>query len=284
MIVFAVAAAVSVAAAAIVRATALRLGIVVPPRPDRWHRSPTPTYGGMALLASVAIALAIAGPRPIPQILPVLGVGLALFVVGWYDDLVPMSALTKMVSSLAVAAFFVFTLATFDATPAQATLTLAAVIWFGFIDNAINLLDNMDGLAAGVSAIAAFALAAVFAPELGPLVYLLVALGGALVGFLVWNRHPARIFMGNCGSLAVGGILAACATLAIARAGSAMAAVAAVLVLIVPIFDTAFVVLLRRLAGRSTTRGNIDHTSRRRRSRFSTSSAWEGRRPRTGCD
>jgi UDP-GlcNAc:undecaprenyl-phosphate/decaprenyl-phosphate GlcNAc-1-phosphate transferase len=260
---FTVAFAVCVAAAGLVRSIALRLGVVVPTRPDRWHRSPTPTYGGIALIVAVAVALAVARPGPIDADLPILGVGLVLFVAGWYDDLVPMSALTKMVSSLAVAAFFVFTLTTFKITPWQASLTVLAVIWFGFIDNAINLLDNMDGLAAGVSAIAAIALAAIFGRELGPLVYVLVALGGALAGFLVWNRHPAKIFMGNCGSLAIGGILAACATLGVARAETATAAVAAALVLVVPIFDTMFVVLLRRLAGRSTTRGNIDHTSHR---------------------
>jgi UDP-GlcNAc:undecaprenyl-phosphate GlcNAc-1-phosphate transferase len=258
-----VAFAVSVAAAGAVRALALRLGIVVPPRPDRWHRAPTPTYGGIAVIASLGVALAVAGPRPLAAVMPILGVAVALFAAGSYDDLVPMSALTKMVSSLSVAAFFVVTLTSFEVTPWQAMLTLAAIVWFGFIDNAINLLDNMDGLAAGVSAIAAFALAWVFHAELGPLVPVLVALGSALLGFLVWNHHPAKIFMGNCGSLAIGGILAGCSIYAIARAGTGLAAAAAALILIVPIFDTTFVVLLRRLAGRSTTRGNIDHTSHR---------------------
>jgi len=103
-----------------------------------------------------------------------------------------------------------------------------------------------------------------FEHELGPaLVALLVPLAGGLAGFLVWNRNPAKMFMGNCGSLAIGGIVAAAATVAIARAGTPAAAAAAALILVVPIFDSAFVVLLRRLAGRSTTRGNIDHTSHR---------------------
>jgi UDP-GlcNAc:undecaprenyl-phosphate/decaprenyl-phosphate GlcNAc-1-phosphate transferase len=261
--VLAVAAVLSAIGAGAVRMTMLRLGIVVQPRPDRWHRTPTPTYGGVAILGSVAAALALATPGWFDGLLPLVAVGVALFAAGWYDDLAPMSALEKMVSSLAVAAFFVFTLSGVGATPWQAALTVVAVIWFGFIDNAVNLLDNMDGLAAGVSAIAALALAVIFSRELGPAAALLVALGGALLGFLVWNRHPAKIFMGNCGSLAIGGLLAACATLAIARAGTATAAAAAVLILVVPIVDTAFVVLLRRLAGRSTTRGNIDHTSHR---------------------
>jgi UDP-GlcNAc:undecaprenyl-phosphate GlcNAc-1-phosphate transferase len=241
----------------------LRLGSVVPPRPDRWHRTPTPTYGGIAILGGALVALLLAEPGTVQSVLPLVAVAIALFAAGLYDDLVPMSALEKMVSSLAVAAFFVFTLPGAAATPAQAMLTVVAVIWFGFIDNAVNLLDNMDGLATGVSAIAALALAWIFSSELGPAASLLVAVAGGLLGFLLWNRHPAKIFMGNCGSLAIGGLLAACATLAIARAETATSAVAAALILAVPIVDTTFVVLLRRLAGRSTTRGNIDHTSHR---------------------
>ncbi len=238
--------------------------IVVPPRPDRWHQTPTPTYGGVGVLAGLAVGGAIAGALD-PASWPVLSAGLALFVVGWFDDLMPMSALAKMVSSLAVAAFFVFTLSTLhDATPAHAALTITAVLWVGGLVNAINLLDNIDGLAGGVTAIAALGLAVAFGPELGPaLVALLVCLAGGLLGFLVWNWNPAKIFMGNCGSLAIGGLIAAAATVGISRAGSVTAAAAAALVLVVPLFDSAFVVLLRRLAGRSTTRGNIDHTSHR---------------------
>ncbi len=261
--VFAVAGVLSAIGAGLVRATMLRLGIVVQPRPDRWHRAPTPTYGGVAILLAVAIALAVVTPGALASLLALGAAGIALFAAGWYDDLVPMSALEKLVSSLAVAAFFIYTLGGVRATPLQAALTVVAVIWFGFIDNAVNLLDNMDGLASGVSAIAAIALAVVFSPEIQAASTLLMALAGALLGFLAWNRYPAKIFMGNCGSLSIGGLLAASATLAIARAATLTAAAAAALILIVPIVDTIFVVLLRRLAGRSTTRGNIDHTSHR---------------------
>jgi UDP-GlcNAc:undecaprenyl-phosphate/decaprenyl-phosphate GlcNAc-1-phosphate transferase len=260
--VFAAAALVSAAAAGVVRAAMLRLGIVVPPRPDRWHRSPTPTYGGTAILLAVIVALLVA-PAPLRTYASLGLVGAALFVAGWYDDVAPMSALAKMVSSLSVAAFFVFSLTSFTVTPGAAALTLLAVVAFGFVDNAVNLLDNMDGLAAGVSAIACVALALIFPRELGGNVWFLIALAGALAGFLLWNWRPAKLFMGNCGSLAIGGVVAAAAILAVARAGTVESGVAAGLALVVPIFDTTFVVLLRRLAGRSTTRGNIDHTSHR---------------------
>ena len=259
----AAAAAASLVVAGVVRRIALANGIVVPPRPDRWHRAPTPTYGGIGIVVGLAAGALVAGALPQAS-WPVLAAGAALFVVGWYDDLMPLSALAKMVSSLAVAAFFVLSLTNLQTTPMHAALTLAAVLWFAGLVNAVNLLDNMDGLAAGVTAIAAVGLALTFQRELAaPLAALLFVLAASLAGFLFWNAYPARLFMGNCGSLAIGGVVAGCATLAVARGRSLPALVAAASILAVPIFDSAFVVLLRRLAGRSATRGNIDHTSHR---------------------
>jgi UDP-GlcNAc:undecaprenyl-phosphate GlcNAc-1-phosphate transferase len=258
-----IAALVGGAGGAVVRRGAIRLGAVVPPRPDRWHRTPTPTFGGIAILTAVFVALAIGGGIT-RETAPILAVASGLFVIGWYDDLEPLSAIAKMVNSLAAAAFFAYTLLPSGAMPVEAGWAVVAILAFGGLDNAVNLLDNMDGLAAGVTAIAALALGLTFRAELGPTVGLVpFALCGGLLGFLLWNRHPARLFMGNCGSLAIGGIVAGCAIYAVAHAGSAIAAAAAALILVVPIFDTTFVVLLRRLAGRSTTRGNIDHMSHR---------------------
>jgi UDP-GlcNAc:undecaprenyl-phosphate GlcNAc-1-phosphate transferase len=254
---------VSAAACGAVQRASLRLGLVVAPRPDRWHRHPTPTFGGIGVLLGV-FAAAVAAHGVSLASAPVLAVGVALFWIGWYDDWAPMSAIAKMVTSLAVAAFFVMTLAGFVSTPIMASLTIGAILAFAGVVNAINLLDNMDGLAAGLSAIAAVGLAAAFRAELGlPIVVVLVGLAGALGGFLFWNRPPARLFMGNCGSLCVGGIIAACATVGVSGAGTPQAFGAAALILIVPLFDSAFVILLRRLAGRSPTQGNIDHTSHR---------------------
>lgn len=260
----AVAAAVSFMVAGFVRRTALARGIVVAPRPDRWHQVPTPTYGGIGVFAGVLAGSALAGGLGAPA-WPVLLAGAALFAIGWFDDMMQMSALAKMVASLAVAAFFVLSMvSTSMTTPMHAALTVLAILFFGGLDNAINLLDNIDGLAAGVTAIAAAGLALTFAAELGPaIVTVLLTLAGALAGFLGWNRYPARMFMGNCGSLAIGGVIAASATIAITRSGMPRDAAAALLILVVPVFDSSFVILLRRLAGRSTTRGNIDHTSHR---------------------
>jgi UDP-GlcNAc:undecaprenyl-phosphate GlcNAc-1-phosphate transferase len=270
-LVFATSLLVSLVAGAVVRRVALHYGAVVPLRPDRWHRHPTPTFGGIALVLGIAAGLAVQRHLWIPEMRVagmVLGVGAALFAIGWYDDVRPFTAIRKVVNSLAAAGFFVFVLSyatpSFGAGLAGAVLSLAAVLAFAGLDNAVNLLDNMDGLAAGLVAIAAAGLAVTFPDALGPaLVAVLAALAGALVGFLAWNHAPARLFMGNCGSLAIGGLLAACAIVAAARTGTLQATAAAALILIAPIFDTSFVILLRRLARRSTTAGNVDHTSHR---------------------
>src|SRR4029077_14232778 len=110
--------------------------------------------------------------------------------------------------------------------------------------HAFNLLDNMDGLAAGVAFVAAGFLAWLLGPSLGaPIVVLLVALCGALIVFLYWNRPPARLFMGDCGSLFIGAVLAGASLVPVLRdpAPFPWTALLIAVILVVPLFDTAFV-------------------------------------------
>ncbi|MBI4263024.1 MAG: hypothetical protein HY657_01490 [Acidobacteria bacterium] len=272
IVVFAVATAAAVAAGALVRRVAPAIGAVVPPRPDRWHDTPTPTMGGVAIAAATmagfaAVTLrpeAIGAPR---EWLAVLLAALAMFVVGVLDDRLQLSPVAKLVSSLAIGAFLVFALA--GAEPAGAlpsSYTLVATIWFAGICHAFNLLDNMDGLAAGVAFIATIFLSALLGAFLGPtLVVLLTALAGALLGFLYWNRPPARMFMGDCGSLFIGALLAAASLVPVfqSRVAFISPAVIVALVFVVPLFDTGFVLVLRRLAGRKASKGGTDHVSHR---------------------
>ena len=130
----------------------------------------------------------------------------------------------------------------------------------------MNLLDNMDGLAAGVSAIAAAFLGWNFLATTDAEA-LCGRFAGALAGFLVYNPHPASIFMGDCGSLFIGFFLA-CAALLNGSAGGRSRSVVAVLavpvlVLLMPIFDTTLVTIVRKVAGRSVSQGGRDHTSHR---------------------
>jgi len=271
-VVFAIAAACSVAGGAVVRRLAPASGAVVPPRPDRWHLSPTPTLGGIAIAAGTIAGFAAIVARPDlvgtpAEWFPVPLAALAMFVVGVLDDRLQLSPLAKLVASLAIGAFLVFALAGAEPDGAlPSPYTLVATVWFAGICHAMNLLDNMDGLAAGVGLIAAIFLAALLPGFLGPaLVVLLTALAGALLGFLYWNRSRARLFMGDCGSLFIGALIAAASLVPVYNAPLAFInpAVIVVLILIVPLFDTGFVLVLRRLAGRKATKGGTDHVSHR---------------------
>jgi UDP-GlcNAc:undecaprenyl-phosphate GlcNAc-1-phosphate transferase len=262
----------AVAAGGAVRRLATVHGAVVPPRPDRWHSAPTPTMGGIAIVAATAagFAVGLAGPvlqGDLVEWLAVLVAGLAMFTVGLFDDRLQLSPVAKLVASLAVGAFLVFALAGVEPEGAlPSSYTLIGTIWFAGLCHAFNLLDNMDGLAAGVALIATAFLAALLSPSLGAgLFILLLSLVGALAGFLYWNRPRARLFMGDCGSLFIGAILAGVSLVPVfhARIAFVSPSVLAVLILVVPLFDTAFVLVLRRLAGRSATRGGTDHVSHR---------------------
>jgi UDP-GlcNAc:undecaprenyl-phosphate GlcNAc-1-phosphate transferase len=129
----------------------------------------------------------------------------------------------------------------------------------------MNLLDNMDGLATGVAFVASFFLALIFGETLGNGVDVwLISFAGALLGFLYWNRSRARLFMGDSGSLFLGATLGGASLVPVFHAPSPIQpALVVVMVLLVPLFDTSFVLVLRRAAGRSATRGGTDHVSHR---------------------
>jgi UDP-GlcNAc:undecaprenyl-phosphate/decaprenyl-phosphate GlcNAc-1-phosphate transferase len=260
----AVAIVAALAGGAVVRRVAIRRGAVVPPRQDRWHRESTPTLGGLAIAFATLAGLLIGG-RPSWEAAVVFAVALTMLAVGLVDDRFRLSALAKLVASLAAAAIVVYALTAVRGAPASPALTVLAIVWFAGVVHAVNLLDNMDGLAGGVGLLAAGAFSIVFGDRLGlSMVVGLWALAGALVGFLFWNRPPSRLFMGDCGSLFIGSILAGSSLVVVFGSPRPLVdAVAVGLVLAVPLFDTGFVLILLRLAGRSATRGGTDHVSHR---------------------
>ncbi|HEV3217885.1 MAG TPA: hypothetical protein VGZ27_19320 [Vicinamibacterales bacterium] len=254
-----------------VRQIGLRGFSLIAPRPDRWHSAATPGMGGVGFAAAAAIACtagAIAAGifpyRPFEFAVP--GAAVAMLIVGTLDDRFQFSPLSKLVSSLIVGALTVFVISAAEGRSLPWPATLAAVVWFGGVVHALNLLDNMDGLAAGVGMIAAAFLAGLFAPIFKDFIVLyLWTVVGSLAGFLYWNSKPAKLFMGDSGSLFIGGTLAAASLIPLTMPGPSVVTSAAVvlLVLSVPLFDTGFVLVLRRLAGLKATRGGTDHVSHR---------------------
>jgi len=253
--------ALGLATTAITRRIAVSTGRVAVPRADRWHGRPTALGGGVAMFIAFMPALLLGGA---PFSL-VLGAG-AMFLLGLVDDAIGLRPYTKLIAQFAVASVTVVAGIGLPWSHWPLLNQAIGIFWIVGITNALNLLDNMDGLAGGVTVEAALFQAAYFFLErqthLGVLALCLAAACGA---FLVFNWSPASIFMGDAGSMFLGYCLAVMATLHdYGRARGLVAAlVAPVLVMLVPIFDTIFVTTTRILQGRSVTTGGRDHTSHR---------------------
>jgi len=263
-----------------VRYAARRYDWVAYPVKDRWHKTPTALMGGIAIYLAMAVPLffladfeglwhALAGgrtQRAAPSIDAAIWIGATLsFVLGGIDDFLRIKPHTKLIGQILTASlmtFLGFRLHWFGSLTLD---TLVTLFWIVGITNAFNLIDNMDGLCAGVGMIAAWYFGVLFLSGSGSGLAAALLIAGSLGGFLVYNFNPASIFMGDSGSLVIGFTLA---MLGIHYAESLAAAPIAlygvpVMILLVPILDTTLVTLIRLLSGRKASTGGRDHTSHR---------------------
>ncbi len=249
-----------------VREAAHKFGFVAKPKSDRWHKRPTAMLGGVAIfLATVSVYLLFV-PKTTESLIILAG-GSILFLVGLIDDILPVKPYQKLIGQFVGAAIVIGYGLVLPWTNSEVINIAITGFWLIGITNAINLLDNMDGLSPGIAAIAAFSLAIGFGAsgQANELLFL-SAFIGALIGFLFFNFNPASIFMGDSGSLFVGFLLAASVLLTdVGGRSRGIVSILAVpaLVLFVPIFDTTFVTLLRKIWGRKASQGGRDHTSHR---------------------
>ena len=235
------------------------------PKADRWHERPTALMGGVAIFLAATVAVGLVSRTP-----GIMGIWLGaslMFMTGLVDDLKNIKPATKLVAQIIATGLLLYSGYTFaPAFPIWISFPLT-FLWVIGITNAINLLDNMDGLAAGIAAIASLFLAS-FSWLVGSAagVGMALATAGAAAGFLVFNFKPARIFMGDSGSLFLGYMIASLSIVIQAfipsSQGLAVYLVSAA-VLAVPIFDTTLVTMIRPIAGRSVSQGGRDHTSHR---------------------
>jgi len=250
----------------VVRMLARRYGAVARPKTDRWHKRPTAMLGGVAIWLSVLVSIEFFVPHT-TYFWVILRASSFLFLVGLVDDIFHVKPYQKLIGQILGSAYVVYYGLSLPWSGSALLNMALAIFWLIGITNAINLLDNMDGLASGIAIIAAGFLAVSFI-NTGQLVeaYMLMAFGGALLGFLVYNSNPASIFMGDCGSMFVGFFLASSALVNVTggRTRSLLPVLAVpILVLFIPIFDTTFVTVLRKLSGRAASQGGRDHTSHR---------------------
>ena len=253
----------------VVLTVARRMGWVVQPRSDRWHKKPTAVYGGVGIFVAMAAAFALTMPHP-PEQLTLLLCASGMFLVGLIDDAMEMKPQLKLVCQVLLALLAVSLGVRLDAEiiPWAWISIPLAVFWMVGITNAVNILDNMDGLSSGVVFIASVVLSVgSFLNEFTEVGPLAAMLSGAALGFLLYNFNPAKIFMGDCGSMFLGFMLAGISILSTNTAAGAshlvMSLVLPLGALVVPIFDTTLVSYQRTMHGRSIAQGGRDHSSHR---------------------
>ncbi len=287
---------VSILATRVVRSLSVRRGFIDRPGGHKQHDRPVALGGGVALYATVAacilggtlaallaarlgktdwlpplLATHLEGvAKRLPSLLGILAAALVLHVVGLIDDRRPLGPWSKFAAQVAVAVFTsgVLGIRIMEGFLPAPLSVAATVLWIVVITNAFNFLDNMDGLSAGVGAVASlvFAIAAlsvgqIFVPALA------LVLAGALCGFLVFNFHPATIFMGDAGSLPLGFLMSVLTILTTyydpRKDLTPLGIVVPLVVLAVPLYDVLSVVIHRLRLGVSPLRGDRRHFSHR---------------------
>lgn len=259
-----------------VKRFAQQIGAIdVPKDTRRMHKEPVPRLGGLAIFMAFLVSVLVFGKLDM-QMLCVLMGALLIVVLGIFDDVLALGARLKFIVQIGAAAIPVcigglqinmFTnLNPFSEQPYFHLGILAVpitIIWIVGITNAVNLIDGLDGLAVGVSSIAAITMLAValLTGEMG-IAVLMGALAGGCIGFMPYNLNPAKIFMGDTGSTFLGYMLATASIMGLFKFYAVISFAVPFLILGLPIFDTANAIIRRIAEGRSPMspdRGHVHH-------------------------
>ena len=249
----------------IVRGLALKVKCVSVPKQDRWHSQPVPLLGGVAIFIAFLIPYLLLCRGGVPFWLLLMGAACAV-TLGLSDDLIRINPASKLIGQILIACIAIrYGLMFVPEAPFLIGIPLT-ILWIAGMMNAVNLLDNMDGLAGGIAAISGLFLCFNALLHGHPQVAVMMgAVVGAALGFLYYNFSPAKIFMGDSGSMLLGYLLAMGALLQTNQNVSNLIMTLAlpVLVLSVPVFDTTFVTMMRKLNQLPVSRGGRDHLSHR---------------------
>jgi UDP-GlcNAc:undecaprenyl-phosphate GlcNAc-1-phosphate transferase len=254
--------------------TRLASVLVAAPSNERWHERPTPLLGGIGIYVGISVGLWLAiavGAIPLDEAILGIYVGITLlFVAGVVDDLRALPPLAKLAVQIAAAVLVVATGTRVELIHTPVVAWALALFWLVGMTNAFNLLDNMDGLAATLAAIAFvfFAIDAVSTHPNDTVLVLALAGACACAGFLPFNLRPHRkalVFMGDSGSQVLGFTLASLGLLASWNVAESTVAtfLLPILILAVPVLDTTLVTVVRLLEGRPISQGGRDHSSHR---------------------
>ncbi|RKD22040.1 undecaprenyl-phosphate alpha-N-acetylglucosaminyl 1-phosphate transferase [Caminicella sporogenes] len=273
-----VAAMVSLVTTPLVKKLAYKLGAIDIPKDDRRiHKTPIPRLGGLAIYLGFLISVLIF--LEVDRAIAGMIIGASIIIItGIIDDLNPLPPKVKLtlqiISALVLVKFGVKIdfISNFFKSGKVIDLKILSIpitiFWIVGITNTVNLIDGLDGLAAGISSIVAITLAYIayvnqsIIPNAGETAILTLIVAGACIGFLPYNFNPAKIFMGDTGSLFLGFILAAISINGSIKGATTLAIVVPILALGLPIFDTAFAILRRVYNGRpimEADKGHLHH-------------------------
>ena len=268
-----VTALVSAALTQAVMMTARRFNLIANPKADRWHQTPTALYGGVAIVLTFLLASAWTLLRHAPpasyEVCGLFVGGVFLFVLGVRDDAVPLNPLVKLLGQVMAVTPFLMGMGLTHPSPLYVFALPIVLLWMVALTNAFNLLDNMNGLSAGTAA-AVGGVLSIYAFQHGDSTVgtLSALLSASCLGFLYFNCRfatPAHIFMGDCGSMFLGYMLAGLTVIGVVRPQAAPLSSLTIpfLLMTVPIFDTMLVIVRRKKEGRAISQGGKDHSSHR---------------------
>lgn len=246
----------------------------IPKDNRRMHKIPMPLMGGLAIYIGVVISMLIFLPITIP-LLSVIVAGSLVVISGIIDDIKDISPKFKLLFQLLASIVLIIggvriTFITNPFSNSQQLFNLGwlsapiSLIWIIGITNTLNLIDGLDGLAAGIALISSLSLLVV-AYSLGytNTMVLSAILAGACLGFLPFNFRPARIFMGDTGALFIGFMLAVISIEGVMKSVATISMVVPIFVLGLPILDTLFAICRRLLSGKSIVVGDKSHIHHR---------------------
>lgn len=258
----------------LVRILAIKVKAMDKPDGRKVHISLMPRMGGLAICLGFWIAVLL-NQEITPAVCGLLTGGLVVCLVGIADDIWGISPRLKLLGQIMAAciAFYYGIRVDFLTNPFAGVFNLNAyylnyfltVLWIVGVTNAVNLIDGLDGLAAGVSAIAAVTMGIIsllerFSPEAAILAFILAA---STLGFLKYNFHPARIFMGDTGSMFLGFNLSAIAIMGLTKGPTVISILLPVVILGIPILDTLFAILRRYTSGKPIFSPDKEHLHHR---------------------
>lgn len=253
-----------------------KIGALDIPKDDRrMHTKAMPRLGGLAIYLGTMLSVVFFLPVEFDQQVRGIGIGATLiFVMGVVDDIKGLSAKVKLVGQIlsALILYYSSVQISFVTNPFNGELILfptavsliVTVLWVVGISNTINLIDGLDGLAGGVSFIATVTIAYIaYIHGRYEITMAFMAIAGSCLGFLPFNFHPAKIFMGDAGALFLGFLIASISVMSPMKSATLIATILPVFVLALPIFDTAFAILRRHRAGQPIMQADKGHLHHR---------------------